>query len=82
MGVLQRNGKNSEGVEHLTSHQAQQIRQPEMQHRTFLDVIGFGDKDKFKTYSHEQVFHEPKVPSKSEPEHRSAPPKPQHEKTR
>lgn len=82
MGVLQRNGKNTEGIEHLTSHQAQQIRQPEMQHRTFLDAIGFGDKDKFKTYSHEQVFHEPKVPSKSEPEHRSAPSKPQHEKTR
>ena len=85
-GVIQRNGKNSEGVEHLTSYQAKQMREPEQQHRTFLDAIGLGNKDKFKTFEHKEVFHQEKpvehtknevVEHKSNINH-----KPQHEKSR
>jgi len=84
-GVIQRNGKNSEGVEHLTSYQAKQLREPEQQHKTFLDAIGLGNKDKFKTFEHKDVFHQPKPfeQTHTEKEHKSnVTHKPQHEKSR
>jgi len=84
-GVIQRNGKNSEGVEHLSSYQAKQLREPEKQHKTFLDAIGLGDKDKFKTFEHKEVFHQPAPTEKShsEVEHKNnVHHKVQHEKSR
>ncbi|GHG07144.1 MobF family relaxase [Thalassotalea marina] len=79
-GVIQRNGKNTEGVEHLTKYQAMQLRTPELQHRSFLDAIGLGDKDKFRTYEHDKVFHEPV--KNSHEDHKTTLNKPQHEKSR
>jgi conjugative relaxase-like TrwC/TraI family protein len=84
-GVIQRNGKNSEGVEHVTSYQAKQLREPEKQHRTFFDAIGLGSKDKFKTFDHADVFHQqkPLEHAHTEKEHKSSVShKPQHEKSR